>query len=247
MTRNHLPYTGMLLAAVATVAGVTASLVGSGTTGWPWYIVGAGLFCTLLPFGRPIQDLPPPVNFGVLVFQAGLVLTAGLVSGHDDGVFFLYFILIPLAGRLPRPYAISGYVLFPVLAIGPDGLQGGTGVYTSLPGFLAMVAFSEAIWGLRRTIREKEKLIDELVEAQAQLRAAPAQQTSPQALEALGLTRRDREVLVLVALGFSNKEIADRLFLAEGTVKNRVSALLEKTGVRDRTQAALRARELGIL
>ena len=40
---------------------------------------------------------------------------------------------------------------------------------------------------------------------------------------------------------------ADRLFLAEGTVKNEVSATLEKTGVRDRTQAALRARELGVV
>jgi DNA-binding CsgD family transcriptional regulator len=63
----------------------------------------------------------------------------------------------------------------------------------------------------------------------------------------ISFTRRERDVLALVAMGFSNKEIADRLFLAEGTVKNKVSAILEKTGVRDRTQAALRARELGVV
>lgn len=61
------------------------------------------------------------------------------------------------------------------------------------------------------------------------------------------LSRREREVLKLIAEGFSNKEIAERLFLAEGTVKNRVSDILLKIDARDRTQAALRARELGLL
>ncbi len=64
---------------------------------------------------------------------------------------------------------------------------------------------------------------------------------------AFALSRREREVLKLIAEGFSNKEIADRLFLAEGTVKNRVSDILQKIDARDRTQAALRARELGLL
>lgn len=58
---------------------------------------------------------------------------------------------------------------------------------------------------------------------------------------------RESEVLSLLAEGFSNKEIAERLFLAEGTVKNRVSDILLKIDARDRTQAALRARELGLL
>ena len=54
-------------------------------------------------------------------------------------------------------------------------------------------------------------------------------------------------MLGLVARGLSNREIADTLFLAEGTVKNYVTTILQKIGVRDRTQAALRARELGLL
>jgi DNA-binding NarL/FixJ family response regulator len=61
------------------------------------------------------------------------------------------------------------------------------------------------------------------------------------------LSSRERSVLVLLAQGLSNKEIAARLFLAEGTVKNHVSAILQKIGARDRTQAALRARDLGLL
>lgn len=63
----------------------------------------------------------------------------------------------------------------------------------------------------------------------------------------LSFTRRDREVLTLIVSGFANKEIADRLYISEGTVKNRVSMILEKIGAKNRTQAALRARDLGIL
>lgn len=60
------------------------------------------------------------------------------------------------------------------------------------------------------------------------------------------LSPREREILRLVSTGASNKEIADRLCLAEGTVKNHVTNILVKLDVRDRTQAALRARELGL-
>jgi DNA-binding NarL/FixJ family response regulator len=61
------------------------------------------------------------------------------------------------------------------------------------------------------------------------------------------LSEREIEVLKLLAQGLSNKEIAEQLYLAEGTVKNYVSNVLSKLGVTDRTQAALRARELNLL
>ena len=61
------------------------------------------------------------------------------------------------------------------------------------------------------------------------------------------LSAREHAVLGLLARGLSNKEIAERLFLAEGTVKNHVSTILQKIDARDRTQAALKARELGLL
>jgi DNA-binding NarL/FixJ family response regulator len=61
------------------------------------------------------------------------------------------------------------------------------------------------------------------------------------------LSEREKEILRLVARGLSNREIALRLSLAEGTVKNYVTNILQKLGVRDRTQAALRGRELGLL
>jgi DNA-binding NarL/FixJ family response regulator len=61
------------------------------------------------------------------------------------------------------------------------------------------------------------------------------------------LSDREVEVMRLLAEGRSNREIAGALFLAEGTVKNLVTSVLSKLEVRDRTQAALRARDLGIL
>jgi DNA-binding NarL/FixJ family response regulator len=61
------------------------------------------------------------------------------------------------------------------------------------------------------------------------------------------LTEREREILRLLASGLSNREIATALHLATGTVKNHVSAILQKLGVRDRTRAVLRALELGLL
>lgn len=61
------------------------------------------------------------------------------------------------------------------------------------------------------------------------------------------LTDRELEVLRALADGLSNREAADRLYLSEGTVKNHVTHVLAKLGVRDRTQAALRGRDLGLL
>ena len=59
------------------------------------------------------------------------------------------------------------------------------------------------------------------------------------------LTDRETEILRLMAGGYSNKEIASSLGVAEGTVKNHVSNILSKMGVRDRTRAVLKAFELG--
>ncbi len=61
------------------------------------------------------------------------------------------------------------------------------------------------------------------------------------------LTRRETEVLRLMAGGYSNREIADSLELSEGVIKNHVSNVLSKLGVRDRTRAVLKGIELGYI
>ncbi|GAC1372454.1 MAG: response regulator transcription factor [Ktedonobacteraceae bacterium] len=61
------------------------------------------------------------------------------------------------------------------------------------------------------------------------------------------ITAREIEVLRLIAVGATNKEIARRLVISEGTVKNHISNILSRLGLRDRTQAAIYARENGLL
>jgi DNA-binding NarL/FixJ family response regulator len=72
--------------------------------------------------------------------------------------------------------------------------------------------------------------------------ARPAAESLPEPL-----SERETEILHWLAQGLTNREIALKLSLAEGTVKNYVTNILQKIGARDRTQAALRAQELGLL
>jgi len=64
-------------------------------------------------------------------------------------------------------------------------------------------------------------------------------QTARPPLSSFGLTEREIEVITEVSAGRSNKEIADKLFLSEGTVRNYLSAVLQKLNLRDRTQLAI--------
>jgi DNA-binding NarL/FixJ family response regulator len=85
-----------------------------------------------------------------------------------------------------------------------------------------------------------------LVAKFAQLPADDDARPRPQPL-VVPLSERELDVMRLLAEGRTNREIAAALFLAEGTVKNHVTNVLAKLGARDRTQAALRARALGLL
>jgi DNA-binding NarL/FixJ family response regulator len=61
------------------------------------------------------------------------------------------------------------------------------------------------------------------------------------------LSERELEILGVLATGASNREIANKLFITEGTVKNHITNILGKLGVRDRTQAALKAKDMGLI
>jgi DNA-binding NarL/FixJ family response regulator len=90
-----------------------------------------------------------------------------------------------------------------------------------------------------------EHALAELRATSAGNAGAPASAAPTDGAEAGEITTREREVLRLLVAGYSNKEIGRALFVAEGTVKNHVSNILYKLGVRDRTRAVLKALERG--
>ena len=66
-------------------------------------------------------------------------------------------------------------------------------------------------------------------------------------LKELGITQREHEILGLIAEGLSNREIGERLFVSENTVKTHSSRLFDRLGVNRRVQAVQKARELGLI
>lgn len=118
-------------------------------------------------------------------------------------------------------------------------------------GYLLKDVTLEQLTGAVRTLASGGSLVqpsitDRLLRA---VRAGepPAEEADEGPVVVQDLTERELEVLRLVAAGFSNREIAHALFLAEGTVKNHVSTVLLKLGARDRTRAVLRALHHGFL
>ncbi|WP_454043481.1 response regulator [Cellulosimicrobium sp. Marseille-Q8652] len=116
-------------------------------------------------------------------------------------------------------------------------------------GYLLKDVTLEQLTGAVRTLADGGTLVqpsitDQLLRA---VRSGAAEPEEDDGVPVQDLTERELEVLRLVAAGYSNREIAHGMFLAEGTVKNHVSTVLLKLGTRDRTRAVLRALHLGIL
>jgi len=115
-------------------------------------------------------------------------------------------------------------------------------------GFLLKDVTLERLVAAVRALAAGETLIQPALTARAEQMLAAARApaaAAPAAAEPM--TPREREVLRLLAAGYSNREIARALFIAEGTVKNHVSNILTKMAVRDRTRAVLKAAERGLL
>jgi two-component system response regulator DevR len=92
-----------------------------------------------------------------------------------------------------------------------------------------------------RQVNAGRSLLDPSVTERVMHRLRVGSQQDPRLA---GLTEREREILDLIAEGLTNRQIGERLFLAEKTVKNYVSALLAKLGMQRRTQAAVLGSEL---
>lgn len=125
-----------------------------------------------------------------------------------------------------------------------DGLRSGA------IGYLLKDAPTDKLYEAIRAAARGESFLQPSVAARVVAEFARLAEKAPAAGNqslAEPLSARELEILRLLAGGATNREIAARLVLAEGTVKNHVTNILTKLGVADRTQAALRARDLGLL
>ncbi|MCL1120211.1 response regulator transcription factor [Shewanella seohaensis] len=110
-------------------------------------------------------------------------------------------------------------------------------------GFLLKDVSLDKLLEAIETVAQGGHLIEPSVLEQMQQSSATAQSGPTHDL----LSQREREILGFMAGGFSNKEIANAVFLAEGTVKNHVSTILAKLDCRDRTQAVLKGLQLSLI
>jgi len=115
------------------------------------------------------------------------------------------------------------------------------GIRAGARGFMLKDVSYEQLISAIRAVAAGETVFQPAV-TQRLLRAVPRNSERTEEL-----TEREREVVRLMAGGYSNKEIAHALGTAEGTIKNHVSSILGKLGARDRTRAVLKALESGLL
>jgi DNA-binding CsgD family transcriptional regulator len=114
-------------------------------------------------------------------------------------------------------------------------------------GLIAVIFTAIGIYmGLKWT-RPKEVVVVKEVEVPVPVREGGPFVPNAGKLAELGITPREHEVLTLIAEGLSNKEIGERLFISENTIKTHSSRLFEKLGVARRVQAVQKGRELGLV
>jgi two-component system, NarL family, response regulator LiaR len=99
----------------------------------------------------------------------------------------------------------------------------------------------------RETIRETVVVKEVLIPVEAPAQRQPSFAPNALCQQTLGITPRELEILILVAHGFSNREIATQLFVSENTVKTHCARVFDKLGAARRTQAVQRGKELGLL
>ena len=111
---------------------------------------------------------------------------------------------------------------------------------------VALIFAALGIWlGLRITRPKQVEVVEKVVVKEVVV--APSFVPDATAVTRLGITPREHEILQLIASGLSNREIAERLFVSENTVKTHASRLLDKLGARRRTEAVQRAKEAGLI
>ncbi|BCY09968.1 response regulator transcription factor [Actinoplanes sp. L3-i22] len=182
--------------------------------------------------GREAVDLAARADPDVIVMDIRMPVLSGLAATAE--------ILDGTTGPRPRVLILTTFDLdehvYEALAAGASGFLLKDCSAEELVHAVRVVAAGEAL--LAPTVTRR--LLADFV------RARPPRALAAASARVAALTRRETEVLVLIARGLTNREIAERLVVAEETVKTHVSRLLGKLGVRDRAQAVVVAYDSGL-
>jgi len=116
-------------------------------------------------------------------------------------------------------------------------------------GIVALLFSVVGIWLGRRLTRAREKVVvrEVAVRVEVPIPASGPFVRNEARVEQLGITRRELEILEAMAAGLSNREIAERLFVSENTVKTHAVRLFGKLSARRRTQAVQLAKQAGLI
>ncbi|HET9859988.1 MAG TPA: response regulator transcription factor [Nocardioidaceae bacterium] len=156
----------------------------------------------------------------------GVEATRGIVDAHGDAIRVLVL----------TTYDLDEYII--------EALRAGAS------GFLLKDTPAEALVDAVRVVHQGDAVVGPSITRRLLDRYAkhlPASREAPASPVATELTQRERDVLLLLARGLSNAEIAASLVVSETTVKSHVSSLLGKLGLRDRVQAVIYAYQHGLV
>lgn len=208
----------------------------------------------------PLLELKPDVRALVVgddpLVRQGFVArladnAAGQASTHEDIPDALDDVEANLVlwDLGPRPVAPSAGALdftVPVVALAPHGSSARDLLAAGANGVLRRDVSTERLVHALGTVLHGLAVIDPVLLDERGPSPAPAARLSPE-IEFEALTARETEVLELVAAGLSNKQIAEELGISAHTVKFHVNAILSKLDVHSRTEAVVKAMQLGVV
>ena len=161
---------------------------------------------------------------------------------------------VKLRCRIPRPvkkqtlihiliYGLCGGILIVALRMIEFRFMIVEHSFEIYGGLIAALFAGIGIWlGLKLTKKKEILIVKEVL-----VPTAEAFSLNEQRLKDLGITKRELEILELIAQGMSNREIAEKLFVSENTVKTHSSRLFDKLSAKRRTQAVQIAKEMGLI